>query len=148
MSGKASTPRKIKMKILFSYSIIHPKINSMKKLLLLMAVALLTGITGFAQENKNLFVLVKYKTQPGKASIALGELKSLVEKVKKEPHYVNITLLADATDKNNILLYEEWADEAYYKGAHMNTAHLQEFIAKSREFLAGPPDISFWKTAQ
>ena len=43
----------------------------------------------------------------------------------------------------NILLYEEWGDESYYNSEHMNTVHLKEFIANSRNFLAGPQKFLF-----
>ncbi len=95
--------------------------------------------------TKGLVVLVKYKTQPAKESEALTALKALIENVKKEPNYVSIEVLIDPSDKSNILLYEKWTDEAYYKGEHMNTPHLQQFMKEARLYLAGPPDISFWK---
>lgn len=90
-------------------------------------------------------VLVKYKAQPGKATDAIAALKSLITEVAKEPHYIHIELLTDAVDEGNILLYETWASETYYKGDHMNTPHLQQFMGEARSFLSGPPDISFWK---
>ena len=96
-------------------------------------------------KTNGVVVLVKYKTQPSKSSEALVELKKLIEKVKQEQHFVTIKLHVDQVDDSNILLYEKWADESYYKNQHMKTEHLQQFINKSREFLAGPPEISFWK---
>lgn len=54
-------------------------------------------------------------------------------------------MLVDPADKTNILLCEEWSDEECYKGDHINTPHLKKFIGDARNFLAGPPDISFWK---
>jgi len=95
-------------------------------------------------KNNNLTVLVKYKSQPEKQAEVLAALNTLILEVKKEPHFVNIKLLVDPADKTNILLYEEWSDEVYYKGEHMNTTHLKKFIGDSRNFLAGPPEISFW----
>lgn len=89
--------------------------------------------------------MVKYKSQPEKQNEALSALNSLVLEVKKEPNFVNIKVLVDPEDKTNIMLFEEWSDEAYYNGKHMKTPHLQKFIGDSRNFLAGPPDISFWK---
>lgn len=100
-----------------------------------------------AQDSKNLIVLVKYKAQPEKAELALAELKKLVDQVRHEPHYVNIVIHLDPADTKNILLYEEWQSEEYYKGDHMKTAHLQAFINGSRAFLQGPPEITFWKQA-
>lgn len=97
------------------------------------------------KENNNLTVLVKYKVQPDKYEEAIAAMHSLILEVKKEPNFVNIKILVDPSDNTNILLYEEWSDETYYKGDHMNTAHLQKFIGDSRSFLAGPPEISFWE---
>ena len=96
-------------------------------------------------DYNNLYVMFKYKSQPEKQNEALSALSSLILEVKKEPNFVNIKVLVDPEDKTNIMLFEEWSDEAYYKGEHMNTPHLQKFIGDSRNFLAGPPDISFWK---
>ena len=94
--------------------------------------------------TENTIVLVKYKAQPNKGIEAVSQLSILIEKVKLEPHFVTIKLHVDPKDKTNILLYEEWDDLSYYKYEHMNTDHLREFITASRNFLAGPPEISIW----
>jgi len=127
---------------------VNSSLKTLLSFLLLMAFTF-----SYAQEKskiveigKNkLTVLVKYKSQQDKHNDALSALNTLILEVKKEPHFVNIKLLVDPTDKTNILLYEEWSDEVYYKGEHMNTTHLKKFIGDSRNFLAGPPEISFWK---
>jgi len=100
------------------------------------------------QNNQNLIVLVKYKTQPSKSKEAIAGLTKLIDEVKKEPSYVKITIHVDPKDDSNILLYEEWSDENYYNGDHMKTMHLQSFMEDSRAFLAGPPEISQWKIEQ
>ena len=125
--------------------------GNIKTLLCYLMLTLLTS--AYAQqksesvnkENNNLTVLVKYKSQPEKQAEVLTALNALILEVKKEPHFVNIKMFVDPADKTNILLYEEWSDEEYYKGDHMNTTHLQKFIGDSRNFLAGPPEISFWE---
>ncbi len=125
--------------------------GNIKSLLCYLMLTLLTS--AYAQqksesvnkENNNLTVLVKYKSQPEKQAEVLTALNALILEVKKEPHFVYIKMFVDPADKTNILLYEEWSDEVYYKGDHMNTTHLQKFIGDSRNFLAGPPEISFWK---
>lgn len=96
-------------------------------------------------ENKNLIVLVKYKSQPGKGDEAVAGLTQLIEMVKHEPYFVNIKLHVDPKDNSNILLYEEWSDEAYYNSGHMQTPHLQKFMQDSRSYFEGPPEISQWK---
>lgn len=96
------------------------------------------------EEKNNLTVLVKYKSQPEKQEDVLAALNALILEVNKEPNFVKIKMLVDPADKTNILLYEEWSDEAYYKGDHMNTPHLKKFMNDACNFLAGPSDISFW----
>lgn len=103
-----------------------------------------TNTNAVDEKTGNLYVLVKYKTQPDKQDAALSSLNALILEVKKEPHFVNIKMLVDQTDKTNVLLFEEWSDEAYYKGDHMNTPHLLKFRGEARGFLAGPPEITFW----
>lgn len=95
--------------------------------------------------NSHLTVLVRYKTQSGKAEMALQAIRELIEKVKEEPFYQSITIYTNAPSGEEILLSEEWSDSHYYQGEHMLTEHLQQFIRSSREFLAGPPDITFWQ---
>jgi quinol monooxygenase YgiN len=97
------------------------------------------------ENSQNLIVLVKYKTQPSKGKEAIAGLTKLIEAVKKEPNFVNITMHTDPKDDSNILLYEQWSDETYYNGDHMTTTHLQSFMEDSRAYLAGPPEISQWK---
>ena len=96
-------------------------------------------------DSKNVIVLIKYKAQLTKEADAVSALTALIDSVKLEPHFVNIKLHVDPKDKTNILLYEEWSDESYYNSTHMTTGHLQKFIAESGNFMAGPPDISFWQ---
>lgn len=114
-------------------------------ILSLVVVLLFPSINLKAQDDKNLIVLVKYKTQPAKETQALTALNELIDQVKKEPYYVKIVVHVDPSDRTNVLLYEEWSDEEYYKGNHMQTPHLQKFIKGSKDFLAGPPEISFWR---
>lgn len=95
--------------------------------------------------GNNIVVIVKYKAQQNKSLDAITGLKTLIEKVKNEDHFVNLRIHVDQNDNSNILLYEEWDDELYYKNQHMKTEHLLKFIADSQKFLAGPPEITFWK---
>jgi quinol monooxygenase YgiN len=117
----------------------------MKKLFLILFISSLFIGCEKKDPANNLIVIVKYKTQVNKSVDAITGLKKLIEEVKKEDHFVNLRLHVDQNDNSNILLYEEWDDELYYKNQHMKTEHLQEFIVESQAFLAGPPDITFWK---
>ena len=117
-------------------------------LCLLFVLTILCFTSAYSQTDKNIIVLVKYKTQPGKDSLALVGLKSLIAKVKDEPNYVSIIIHVDPFDKSNILLYEQWSNEDYYKGDHLKSVHLQQFMIDSRSFLTGPPEITFWKISK
>lgn len=104
-----------------------------------------TGNTDVHEEHTPVMVLIKYKTQPGKEQTALVALRELISKVASEPYHINITIYADPHDATNILLFEQWESETYFKTDHSNTPHLQEFIASAMAFLAGPPELSFWR---
>ena len=116
----------------------------MKKFILIILVISVFSFNSFAQDNP-IIVLVKYKTLAEKSSEAISNLSSLIEQVKDEKHFVKIKMLVDPNDSTNILLYEEWDDESYYKNEHMTTVYIQKFIMDSSGFLAGPPEITFWK---
>lgn len=90
-------------------------------------------------------VIIRYQSLPGKAEVARGELSGLMATVvAREPDCLGIRLHQDRSDETLFLLYENWTDQAAYVGPHMQTPHLQEFIARAPGFLAGPPDITFW----
>lgn len=93
-------------------------------------------------------VLVSYHVQPGKEEIARREIAALVDVVTtNEPACRGITMLQDASDPTHLLLHEHWSDQQAYLGPHMESEHIQTFIARAGEFLAGPPEITFWQPA-
>ena len=100
------------------------------------------------ETSHNLIVLVKYKAQPSKSKEAIERITKLISEVMKEPNFVRITLHVDPKDESNILLYEEWTDETYYNGDHLKTSHLKSFKEDSRDFMAGPPEITQWRMEQ
>ena len=114
----------------------------MKRFILLLAV--LSVFACAKDPTENTIVIVRYKALPNKSVDAVTNLKILIEEVKKEDHFVSIRLHVDQKDHTNILLYEEWDDRQYYENQHMKTDHLKDFIVKSQELFAGPPEISIW----
>lgn len=62
----------------------------------------------------------------------------------KEPDCLGIEVLQDVDNPTRITLVERWASREAYEGPHMQTEHLQSFIARAKDNLAGPPDISYW----
>lgn len=91
-------------------------------------------------------VLVRYEAQPGKRELAAREIASLVDTVTTtEAGCLGISLLKSDGDDHQFLLHERWTDKDTYFGPHMQTKHIQAFIQRAGEFLAGPPDISVWR---
>lgn|SRR5690606_3880776 len=120
----------------------------MRKIIMIFGLAfslLLTSCDDAKDNPANLVVVVKYKALPNKSVDAVTGLRKLIERVEKEDHFVSLKLHIDQKDNSNILLYEVWDDELYYRNQHMKTEHLQEFIVESQAFLAGPPEITYWK---
>ena len=119
----------------------------MKTLFYLLTIVIAVSFLSCGKTNteENITVLVRYKTQPNKNIDAVNALKTLMEKVEKEDHFVRISIYIDPADNSNILLHEEWENEEYYRNEHMNTEHLQLFMKNSQDFLAGPPEITYWR---
>lgn len=93
-------------------------------------------------------ILVAYHAQPGKADIARRAIRALVDTVlAREPECAGITMLQDANEPGRFTLVERWPSQAVFLGPHMQQPHIQAFIQGAGDFLAGPPDISFWNAA-
>ena len=91
-------------------------------------------------------VLIRYLAQAGRAAQAKEELAALVKVVlAEEPACRGIWIHENTSAPEQLLLVEQWADEASYTGPHMQTPHIQAFMARAREFIAGPPEITFWR---
>ena len=95
---------------------------------------------------ESVIVLIDYRAQPGKANFASVELAKLIAEVQsKESGCLGITLHQNRDEPERFLLVERWKDRATFEGPHMQTSHLQAFIANAMNFLAGPPEMSFWE---
>lgn len=96
--------------------------------------------------DTSVVVQIAYTAQPQRAGVACRELSDLIATVvATEPDCLGIELLEDPVDPNRLLLWERWTSQAAYTGPHMQTAHLQAFIGRAPGFLAGPPQITFWR---
>ena len=93
-------------------------------------------------------VLIAFKIQPGRESLATQVMTSLIATVRREePACSGITMIRDAADPTRILLYELWPDRDSYMGPHMETPHIKAFKAQAGELFTGAPEISFWDVA-
>lgn len=91
-------------------------------------------------------VIIDYRALPDRAERALEEITALVGTVmEREPDCQGIDILVDQDDPTRIRLIEYWPTRESYLGPHLQQPHIQEFIGRAGEFIAGPPDITFWK---
>jgi quinol monooxygenase YgiN len=92
-------------------------------------------------------VLIRYTAQPGMAPRALEKIRAVVAAVlAREPDCRGIEILQDVAAPESITLVERWPDQATFGGPHMQQPHIRAFIEDAPAFLAGPPDLSFWKS--
>jgi len=115
----------------------------MTPLATLVSVALI--FPGGTVNNNSIVVVIKYQTQVGQEVRARQEIAALVATVlSSEPECAGITILQHNDDASAIMLVERWADRETFLGPHMQKPHIQSFIQRGVEFLAGPPEIAFW----
>jgi quinol monooxygenase YgiN len=90
-------------------------------------------------------VLIEYRAQADQIERAIAEIATLIATVVRlEEDCFGIQLMQDEADPARLLLYELWSSREAYEGPHFQAPHLQAFIARAGEFLAGPPVIQFW----
>ena len=90
-------------------------------------------------------VLVEHRLLPDRIDEAKSEIMQLVRTVLgEEPDCLGIEVFQNVDDPTRITLVEKWTSREAYEGPHMETEHLQSFIARAKYNIAGPPDISFW----
>ena len=91
-------------------------------------------------------VVITCQIQPGKAEIAREEFSAIIKTVvNNETACHGIDLHLDLDDPNRLLLIEYWDSKEAYTGPHMQTPHMQAFLQRAQEFVAGTPDFGFWR---
>lgn len=90
--------------------------------------------------------IVRYSAIADQVDTALQEIAALVATVRSaEPECSGITMIQNTSDPTQMTLMEHWPSEELFLGPHMQQPHIQAFIQAASAFLAGPPDISFWR---
>ena len=82
--------------------------------------------------------------KPGAVDELKPALAELVEATLKEEGCLGYKPHQDLEDPNRIVFYETFADEAAF-GAHMESAHMQAFLAASGDKVAG---LQLYKLAE
>ena len=90
-------------------------------------------------------VIVVYRALPDHVDAAKSAISTLIATVQSdEPDCGGITMLQDSGEPARFTLIEQWPSQEIFLGPHMQQPHIQAFIQGAGEFLAGPPDITFW----
>ena len=88
-----------------------------------------------------LSIIAKMPIQEGKVDEAVAAIKELMKQVATEEGTILYTLNRDPKNPNTLVFMERYKDEDAMK-AHGSTPYFKAFFGKSREFLAGRPEIT------
>ncbi len=95
-------------------------------------------------DNKEITVIARLKAKEGKERSLRETLIGLIQPSRADEGCISYNLHEDPENPALFMFHEIWTSkEALDK--HLATPHLQEFIKKSEELLAGPLDVSVWK---
>ena len=95
-----------------------------------------------AHRKVTVFALVKAK--PGLEEAVKKELSALVGPTRTEEGCINYDLHQSLDQKGHFRFYENWTSKELLD-RHLQSAHVQRFIAKADELLAEPPEITLWE---
>lgn len=94
----------------------------------------------------DIHVIIRYRAQPGQAETALRELAALVAVVRREERdCTGIIIVQRDEDPCDFMLLETWTSREAYAGPHLETPHIQAFKARAGGFMAGAPEITYWR---
>ena len=95
-----------------------------------------------AHSKVTVFALVKAK--PGLEEAVKQELSALVGPTRTEEGCINYDLHQSLDHKGHFRFYENWTSKELLD-RHLQSAHVQRFIAKADGLLAEPPEITLWE---
>jgi quinol monooxygenase YgiN len=94
--------------------------------------------------EQSVTVIIACQIEPDKIEMARREFTNIIATVvANEAACHGIRLHYDVDDPNRLLLVEDWESKEAFTGAHMQTPHMQVFLERAKEFLAGPPEFRF-----
>ena len=93
---------------------------------------------------KSLTVIAQFKTKPGKEAQVRQELLSLLAPSRKDTGCLNYDLHQAPDSPALFLFHENWASKAHLD-QHLQKPDLQAALARVRQLLAEPPQITLWE---
>ena len=94
--------------------------------------------------DEKITVLAKIKAKEAMADTVKQQALALVKPTRSEAGCISYDLHQSDEDENLFMFYENWISKKALD-EHIQTPHLQTFIAKAGELLAGALDVSIWK---
>lgn len=88
-----------------------------------------------------LTVLARFKAKADKIDAAKAALSALLEPTHQEAGCINYDLHQDHQDPSHFFLYENWQDKSLLD-AHLQSPHLQAFLAQQEELFAEPLQLT------
>jgi quinol monooxygenase YgiN len=80
----------------------------------------------------------------GKGDALEKEFQKLARKVKNEPGSISFAVLRENDNPSNFLVYVQYKDEESLK-AHQQSEHEKAFLNATKNMLAEPSRITFYK---
>jgi len=86
-------------------------------------------------------LIAKIPIKEGKVEEAIQAFKELMVRVAKEEGTLMYTMNRAQSNPNTLVIMERYKDKAALD-LHSSTPYFKEFFVKSREFMAGKPEIT------
>jgi len=86
-------------------------------------------------------LIAKIPIKEGRVEDAIAAFKGLMVQVAKEEGTLFYTLNRNQSNPNTLVVMERYKDKAALD-AHSSSPYFKEFFTKSREFIAGKPEIT------
>ena len=94
--------------------------------------------------EKKITVLARIKAKKTMEEKVKQEGLSLVEPTRSEVGCISYDFHQNTEDSQSFMFYENWVSKEALD-EHIQTPHLQAFIAKADELLAEPMDVTIWE---
>jgi quinol monooxygenase YgiN len=95
-----------------------------------------------AGNEVTVFALIKAK--PGMEETVKKELLALVGPTRAEEGCINYDLHQSIDQSGHYRFYENWTSKELLD-RHLQSAHVQRFVAKIDQLLTEPPEITLWE---
>ncbi len=99
-----------------------------------------------SQPAEPVTVVITCAIRPDMLETARRELEANIETVMaREPACHGIRVHDDPNNPLRLMIIENWESLEAFTGPHMQTPHMQAFLATAESFLDGAAEFGFWR---